>query len=288
MRRFALVMLLGLLLASTCLAQEQPASPRALCLARMLDIILDMQMLGTVAQLELTTQQLQALAAVYAQYPRPVPDLAVAEKALDQLAQVRAKMIEGRFDAINAGEQEAAGKAFQTAFGEFGPRQPPDGKPVELTVEEKLVWAILTANQKSKLLGGGDGGNQAAAQKALQTIGELRHRDAEAWTAGRDKLAACLSASAGPEGSPARDNARQMFLEYLNRVRALPETDFANQQKELVAGLLALLPPGTSLAESLAEFDPSAIHDILSMGLLGPRAPGIVQEMLAARTKKPE
>ncbi|MEI6504006.1 MAG: hypothetical protein WCP21_23585, partial [Armatimonadota bacterium] len=91
-----------------------------------------------------------------------------------------------------------------------------------------------------------------------------------------------------PEGSPARDNARQMFLDYLNRVRALPETDFSNQQKELSAGLLALLPPGTSLAERLAEFDSAPIHTILSMGLLGARAPGIVQEMLAARAKKPE
>jgi len=288
MRRFALAMLLGVLLASTCLAQEQPVSPRLLCLARMLDLMLEMQTLGSVVQLELTTQQLEALSAVYAQYPRPVPDIAAAEKALDQFTQIRARMIAGGANAMNAGDMEAAGKAFQTAFGEFGPHQPPDGKPVELTVEEKLVWAILTANQKSKLLGGGDGGNQAAAQKALQMIGELRRVDAEAWTAGRDKLAACLSASAGPEGSPARDNARQMFLEYLNRVRALPETDFANQQKELIAGLLALLPPGTSLAESLAEFDPSAIHNILSMGLLGTRAPGIVQEMLAARTRKPE
>lgn len=288
MRKLSSALLLCLLTMAACQAQEQAPAPRLLCLARIMDAMLDMQVLGVMAPLQLTTQQLQALSAVYQQYPREEPTVASAEEAVKQLGQIRARMIAGKLNEFGPAEQQALQKAFSNAFGEFGPRQNPDAKVPALAPEEKLVWAILTDPQRSKLLGTGDSGNQAAAEKALQTISELRGKEAEGWAAARDKLAACLSTVAGPEGSPARDNSRSMFLDFLNRIRNMTEADFANKHKELVAELLALLPPGTNLAQIMGEFDPSPIHQVLQFTLLGARAPGIVQEMLAARTKKPE
>lgn len=287
MRKLTVTVLLCLSTVAVCQAQDAQPSPRLLCLARSADATLDMQVLGVVLPLQLTTQQLQALAAVYKQYPRPEPDLAPAEQALKLLRQFRARMIAGTTTEIGPADQQALENAFTTAFGEFEPRHDAGTKVTTLSAEEKLVWALLTEAQKGRLWGIGVN-SQAAAEKALQVIGELRGKDAAEWAGSRDKLAACLSAAAGPEGSAARGNSRQMFMDFLNRIRNMTDADFANKHKELVAAFLDLLPPGTNLIQLAGEFDPSSIHQMLQFALLGARSAGIVQEMLAARATRPE
>jgi len=59
----------------------------------------------------------------------------------------------------------------------------------------------------------------------MTVLKKLRELDDAAWTPARDKLAGLLAEQAGAAGTPARDNARQMFLDFLNRVRGMTATD---------------------------------------------------------------
>ncbi|MBU0610865.1 MAG: hypothetical protein KKI08_23500 [Armatimonadetes bacterium] len=280
MRRLTTSLLIGLLLAGSALAQDTDRTARMQCVLRALDAWVDITLLMQVGHLNLTAAQLQALAALYEQHPPGEPDLAVVQEAADKLEAFRRDMLAG--GAQKPADQEALGKLIQTAFAEFNPGADAD-KAAELTPEEKLVWGLLTPEQQGKLIGGAD--PAAMERRALSVLKQLRALDQAAWPEKRDRLANLLAAGAGAEGTPARANALQMCLDFLNRVRDMTDAEFAQKQKELGAEAVTLVPQGANLSAILLEFDPSALHQSLRGTLLNPRTPRLLREMQAARAK---
>lgn len=290
MRELAATVLFCVLVSTACLAQGTDGTPKLFCLARVLDTMVDIELLGKLAPLRLTEQQFQALAEVYKQYPLETFSLASAETAADKLSDIRAGLVAGKTIVLSAAEQQAMGKMLEVAFRDMAHAPPPrPEQPVtELTPQESLIWAILTESQRGSLLGAGtdDQSNQAGAKRALEVIGQLRGKDQQTWVASRDRLAECLSAASGAAGTPARENRRQVFLDFLNRVRAMTEADFAAKRDELIVEFVALLPENSHLALAIADFDPGQIHNALVSSLLTARAPALLQEMQTAQAKK--
>jgi hypothetical protein len=269
----------GVLLVTAAGAQEGDRAARMACLTRTLDAWLDTMVLLQITPLQLTEAQLASLAAIYQQYPPETPSLATVQEAADKVEAFRRQLLAGT--PLKPGDMEAMGKLLQAAFGEFG--GPPDKPATELTPQDKLVWAVLTTEQQGMLLGGAGAGD--AATRALAVLNRLREADDETWLKMRDRLADLLSASAGEEGTPARANARQMILDFLNRVRAMTDGEFASKQKELGVEAGMLVPAGANLGVVLVEFDPAPVHAALTRSLLSPRAPALLRDMQAARAK---
>jgi len=287
MRKLTLSVLFGLLAATTCLAQGPPKA-LLLPLVRVMDAWMDIEILTRLIPLTLTDAQLQALAAVYQQFPHPPPDLAKATEAAGKVEAFRLKLLAG--GEMKPADMEGMGKMLQDVFKEFGDNGMGDGKPTDgLSVEEKLVWAVLTPDQQGKLMssGGMMGGGPAGdvASRALSLLKRLRGMEDADWVKARDRLVELLAAQSGAEGTPARANAKQMFLDFLNRVRGMTEADFAAKQKELGAEAATLIPQGANLSAVMLEFDPTPIHMMLAMTLLNNRAPALLQELQTARAK---
>ncbi|MCE5237873.1 hypothetical protein LLH23_05215 [bacterium] len=283
MRRLSVLLLLpGLLWATACGAQEADRGQLLTGIVRLIDIWTDIEILGRLTQLALTDAQWQTVAAVHQAHPPPGPDLQVVAEAADKAEELRRKVLAGQ--EMKPGDQEALGRLMQTAVQQLGDRGLPDGKPItELTAEEKLVWAVLTPEQQGKLIGGGQ--PDAIGRRGLALLKRLRDTDEATWAQSRDRLVALLSAQAGGEGTAARENSRQMLLDFLNRVRAMPATDFAKRQTELMAEIGVLVPQNANLAALLLEFDPTPIHQALSQTLLNSRMPRLLQEMHAVRAR---
>jgi hypothetical protein len=133
------------------------------------------------------------------------------------------------------------------------------------------------------LIGGGDA--QALGRRGIALLKRLRDADEATWVQSRDRLVALLSAQAGAEGTPARQNSRQMLLDFLNRVRAMSAADFGGKQQELMAEIATLVPQNANLTPVLLELDPTPIHQVLSQTLLNSRMPRLLHEMQAVRAK---
>lgn len=289
MMRILLAALLTLSLVTVAVAQPAPAPPRLLCLARAIEGMLDLEILGKVLQLKLTDPQLQTLLAVYQQHPGEPLDLQKAQLAADRLDQIRAEILTGTRTEMDATTQQEIQKMLEEAFKEFSP-PPPAAATTRLSDAETLVWGMLTTTQKSMLLSGGGNGddrdNTMAVQKVLKIAGDYRGRGNDEWPAVRDRLAVCLATGAGPEGSAARENSRQMVLDFLNRLHGMTDADFANKQKELAADLRTLLTPESNLLGALAEFDPGTVRFALVRSLLSPKARELLTQLAAERAKK--
>jgi len=282
MRRLTVSLLLGLLLASACGAQEAEHGQLMAHLARVFDIWRDIEILGRLELLALTAAQLQTVAAVHQAHPLPGPDMKLIVEAVDKTEAFRQQLLGGK--DMKPADQEALGRLTQAAFEQFGDRGGPDGKPVtDLSAEEKLVWAVLTPEQQGALVGGG--APDAIGRRGMALLKKLRDADEATWVQSRDRLVSLLSAQAGAEGTPARENRRQMLLDFLNRVRDMTAADFGGKQQELMAEIAVLVPQGANLAALLIEFDPTPIHEALSQTLLNSRMPRLLQEMQAARAK---
>ena len=283
MRRLSVLLLLpGLLWATSCGAQEADRNQLLTHLARVFDICMDIEILGRLTPLALTDAQWQTVAAVHQAHPLPGPNLQVVAEAATKAEAFRQQLLGGK--EMKPGGEEALGRLMQAAFAQLGDRGGPDGKPItELTAEDKLVWAVLTPEQQGKLIGGGQ--PDAMGRRGLALLKRLRDTDEATWVQSRDRLVAQLSAQAGGEGTAARENSRQMLLDFLNRVRAMPAADFAKKQTELMAEIGVLVPQNANLAALLLEFDPTPIRQALSQTLLNSRMPRLLQEMQAARAK---
>lgn len=282
MRRLGVLLLPGLLWATACGAQEADRGQLLTGIVRVFDIWMDMEILQRLAPLSLTDAQWQTVAAVHQAHPPPGPSIQVVAEAADKAEGFRRKLLAGQ--EMKPGDQEALGRLMQAAFEQLGDRNGPDSKPItELTAAEKLVWAALTPEQQGKLIGGGQ--PDAIGRRGLALLKRLRDTDEATWAQSRDRLVALLSAQAGGAGTSARENSRQMLLDFLNRVRAMPAADFAKKQTELMAEIGVLVPQNANLAVVLLEFDPTPIHQALSQTLLNSRLPRLLQEMRAVRAR---
>ena len=288
------ILLLAVLLPGICLAQGGPGGFRMRgggggLIQQLGEDVRVLQQFDTLA---LTDAQITAVLALYKQFP--VADVPAEQKPLvDKLTEARTRLLTGTPLAV--GELSALLDEFRkfAQQGRGGPgRGPQDNPPVKLSPLAEAIWGQLTQTQKAALLGdvrGAAANNQradrAAAERAMKLIGTLRGGDDAAWAASRDRLIALLSAGAGEPDSAARKNSASMFGDFLGRVRQMSDADFAQKQDELVAGLVALLPPGTILTAALAEFEPGQLQNALSVGFLRPRAPALLQELLTSRAK---
>ncbi|MEI6501482.1 MAG: hypothetical protein WCP21_10725 [Armatimonadota bacterium] len=252
----------------------------------------DVRVLQQFDTLALTDAQITAIQALYKQYPVEIP--ADQKPLVDKLTEARARLLTGTPLAV--GELSALLDEFRKLApqGRGGPGrgQQQDNPPVVLSPLTLAIWGQLTQTQQAALLGdvrGAAANNQradrAAAERALKLIARLRGGDDPTWTASRDQLIVLLSAGAGEPDSAARKNSASMFGDYLGRVRLMSDGDFAQKQDELVAGLIALLPPGTNLTAALAEFEPGQLQNAMAASFLSPRAPALLQELLTSRVK---
>lgn len=288
MRTLTLAVCLASCLAvSLCHAQgPAEAPPRLLAVARVMDFGMDLQVLGELWRLQLTEQQLQALNGVYAQNPVPGFNLEAAEQVVAKLEGFRRRLIAGENAEKVMSGMQGLETQIQGVFGSLFDRRTPQEVPdYKLTPAEQLIWEILTPEQRGKLLGGRQG--QSTARQVLSVVGTARLADAATWTTSRDRIAACLSAPVGADGTPERENRRQMFLDFLDRVRKLTEPEYVRQQEQLAAELTPLLPADVDLAAAIHEYAPGYVHNALAVTLLHPRAQSLVAEMVAARAAKP-
>lgn len=285
MRKLIAVFVSALLLATACQAQDKAPSAHMLCVARVMEALRDMQVLGVLVALQLTEAQTKSLAAVYQQFPVPAADPALVQEAAAKIEQIRGRLVSGTLTDMAPLQSPEMQKLLAAVFGDFGHRPDQAEQPVtELTAAEKLVWAILTPAQQGRLFGGGD--MRLAGARAMDVLGRQRTADGPTWTAFRDHLAEAIAAGAGAAGTPARDNSRRMFVDFLDRLRKMSAADFAAKQQELGSEIAALLPPGFDLVNLAAEFDPGGVHVALGMSLLHPRAPALLEEMQAGRERR--
>jgi hypothetical protein len=292
MRKIVVILLLALVVPAVCLAQggAGPFRGRGVS-ARLQQYVEEIWALQQLDTLALTDEQLASVIDLYARYPAEVP---VVEKPLtDKLVAARARLIKGT--PLNQTDLTALYDEYRATMqqGRGGQGGPGGGNP-QLTLPPlgRAIWDLLTQTQKATLLGdvhqaamNNQKTDRASAERALRFIGKLRGGDDATWTANRDKLAAALATDAGPTDSPARKNTQSMFVDYLNRVRAMSDADFANKQDELVTELTALLPPGASVTVALAEYDPSQIAAAMYLSFFSPRALPLLQELQQTRAK---
>lgn len=286
MRRIAYGVLLVLAAATTSLGQQDEAQVRNACFARVIGAMVDYDVLSRLIALKLTDAQLQALAAVYQQFPVAAPPLAIMEDVARQAEAIRAKLLtEPAGEAVTQAEMMVLQKAIAAALGQpLNDPQPGEEFSVVLRPQELAVWGVLTPAQRGQVLNCGDA--RATAHRALDLLGRLRDSDDTTWAKTRDALADALAAGAGAVGTAARDNARVLLLEFLNRLRRMPEGDFARQREELSTNLALLLAPGADLAGALADCAPGLVRNGLAQSLLRWQTPGLLQTMQANRAQR--
>lgn len=247
----------------------------------------DIMVLYRVVPLRLTDEQLEAALEAYREDAAAGGEAASAEK---QLAAMRERLIGGT--PLVATDLATLRELWRSAARSGrGRERGAEAAPTALSPLAAKLWGLLDQTQRAALLGDvrqAAANNQrfdrAAATRALETIGRLRQLDEPTWRASCDRLADCLCAASGAPGSPARDNSRRMFLDFLARLRKMPAADFSGRQTELSAELCALMPPGSSLTAAMAEFEPRLIQTAMEASLLHPRAPALLAEIRAART----
>lgn len=287
------MLLLGLILPSLCLAQGGFFRNRG-GNSQFQQLAEDVTVLQQFDTLALTNAQITAALALYKQYPPEVP--AEFKPLTDKLTAMRTRLLTGT--PLPAGDVQGLFDQYrqvmqQTRGGGGGQnRQPQDAQAVKLSPLGEALWELLTQTQKAALLGdvrqaamNNQKADRASAEQAIRQIGKLRGGDDVTWAATKDALAKALSSAAGAPDSPARKNSCAMLQDFLGRVRQMSETDFANKQDELVTELTVLMPPGASITVAMATLQPRAIQDALSGGFLSPRAAALLQELQAARVK---
>lgn len=285
------ILLLAVLMPVACLAQGGGGFNRMRTGGGLvMQLVEDVRVLQQFDTIALTDAQINAIVALYKQFPVEVP--ADQRPLADKLTKARGRLLTGTPLAV--GEVSALFDELRKLGpqGRGGPGRQQDNTPVTLSPLAKAIWKQLTQVQQAALLGdirGAAANNQkadrVAAERAMKLIGRLRGSDDAGWKGYRDWLMALLSASAGEPDSAARKNSASMFGDFLDRIRQMSDVDFAQKQEELVAGLLALLPPGTILTAALAEFDPNQLQNALDNSFLSPRAAALLQELLTSRVK---
>lgn len=259
-----------------------------------MQLLEEITVLQRLVPLQLTEAQIEQMLAAYAQHP------ASSEQAeiIARLQEIKQQLLSGeRLVAADlANLRELARTALQERRRLLGqaPAAPATAPPSEaLSPLEQALWNLLTVPQRAVLLGdvrGAAANNQKADQqlsrRALQLIGQMLPYEEAKWQQARDKLIAALIAGVGAENSPERDNARQLFVEFFERLRRMKQAEFAQRQEELAAELLALLPPQTNLAVALAEYNPQLIKEAMARSLTHPRAPDLLRQIREARGAK--
>lgn len=288
MARMTASLLLVVAVMTACLAQEADRAPRLMSLARVFDAYTDIELLMRVAPLGLTDAQVQALTSFFQEHPVAPPDLKLMDGAAGKVEAVRERLIAGA--PANLVDMQTLGEAMQKAFTQFNPMAEMGKTVQELTAEEKFLWGLLTPKQQATLLRSlpimRAGVVVDAAHPTVAMLKRLRDiPDDQEWVKERDRLAGVLSAAAGADGTPERENRRRMFVEFFNRVEQMAEADFAAKLTELGADLAALLPAGSDDALALADADAVRIHMALLLSFLNPRYPELLQEMQAAKAK---
>ena len=286
MRRSVVGVLLVTLTASVALAQEDEKQQYAVCFARVIRAMVDVQVLQELLALKLTDAQLQSLEAVYKQFPVALGMLAAAQGAAQQTEAYRDKLLtEPPGDPNNLAEAKAMQQALNVIGRLFGGNpEPGDDFATILTPQELAVWAVLTGEQRAHVMNCTDA--KSAARAALEVVGRLRDRDEPAWVKARDRLADSLAAGAGAAGTPARDNCRQLLTDFLDRVRRLKEGDLAKQQEQLTTELSLLLLPGTDFAAALGETAPGLVRAALARTLLRSQTPDLLRAVQANRARR--
>jgi len=300
------VLLLLAFLPALCLAQRGLGGRFQRGGTRAMQLIEEIYVLQRLVPLQLTDAQLDETAQLYAKYPAGAePDQA---EAIVKLQAIKQRLLGGTplVATDQATIRDLMRQTLQSRRPDANTPPPPPGAAVPgaappglalpqdtaLSPLEQALWDLLDPGQKAILLGdvrgpaaNGQKVDAALGKQAMKQIARLLPLDDQQWPGARDKLAAALAAGAGEPKSPQVDNCRQLFVDYLDRLHKMPPTDFANRQDELVAELLALLPPKTNLVVAMATYDPALIHDAMSSSLLSPRAPELLQQMKAARAK---
>ena len=256
MRKLIAVFVSALLLATACQAQDKAPSAHMLCVARVMEALRDMQVLGVLVALQLTEAQTKSLAAVYQQFPVPAADPALVQEAAAKIEQIRGRLVSGTLTDMAPLQSPEMQKLLAAVFGDFGHRPDQAEQPVtELTAAEKLVWAILTPAQQGRLFGGGD--MRLAGARAMDVLGRQRTADGPTWTAFRDHLAEAIAAGAGAAGTPARDKQPP-------DVRGLPRPAFARCQPRTSPPSSrswgARLPPCCRRVSTSSTWRPSSIR----------------------------
>ena len=298
MNRYRLALLiLGALLPALCQAQGtwnmRGANTRAL------QLFDDITLLQRIVPLQLTDAQLDAALKLYEQHPLDVAPDPEEAAAIQKLEEMKQRLLAGT--ALVATDQNALRELVRQTMRGRGrradgtpaaPGTPAVAAPEPLSPLEEAVWDLLSQTQKAALLGdirqaaaNNQKADQVLGQRVIQTVGGMLKLEDPQWLAARDRLATALAAPAGAADSPARNNCRQLFVDFLDRVRKMPQPDFTTRQDELAAELLALVPPGASLIVALAEYDTGLIHSALGGSFLNPRVPALLAEMKAARAK---
>jgi hypothetical protein len=286
---FLVTLAVAVTLPSLCAAQDH-GWMRGMGNVQVAQLAEEVWVLQRINTIGLTADQQKSALALYKQYPPEVP--ADQKPMLEKLKATRQRLLTGA--PLSDAEMQEVFQLYRDAMQRRGrgqnqaPAEPP--APVEMTPLAQSLWSLLTITQKASLLGDvrqAAANNQkfdkAAADRALKTISKLKEADDPAWAASRTVLAGALSTAAGAEGTPQRENSRRMFADFLDRIRKMPATEFATRQNELSAELAALMPPGGSLTVAMAEANPAQIQGALAATLLHPRAPQLLQELLASK-----
>jgi hypothetical protein len=261
---------------------------------RAAQLVEEVYLLQRLVPLQLTDLQLDDLLKLYAKHP-PMDESEQAE-AVAKLQEIKQRLLSGT--PLVATDMATLRDTMREVYrGRRGAADPPAAPTAAAPAEdaglsplEQAVWDLMLPPQKAILLGdvrGPAANNQKAdvalGTRAMKLLGQMLQFEDARWLAERGKLAAALAAGAGEPNAPQVANCRQMFTEFFDRLRKMEPTDFANRQSELSAELLALLPPNTNLLVAMAEYQTSLIHDAMSVSLLHPRAPDLLQQMKTAR-----
>lgn len=261
---------------------------------RMQSLMEDVFLLNRFVGLQLTDDQLTKILDTYAKVP---PTLDEREA---KLMEMRQRLLAGQ--ALVAADMQAIRDLFQRGGPGGGPGggQQPAQPPAGISPLAQALWDLCNEPQQASLLtpgpgmggpGGGGGANpqQVDRNQTVAFLTQLNTHldtvDEAGWPARRDLLAAAMAVGTGAPGSDERKNKVAMFAEFLGRCYQVTAAEFEQKKQELAADLEALMPQGGALGTVWAVLDPGAVGRAMDMSFLNPKAPGLLQEMKAARAK---
>lgn len=277
---------IALLLAVSCQAQDRGLRNRPPGTGVAAQLLDDINVLQRLVPLKLTDEQLAAVLQVYENQPAE-PEA----ESVQKMREMKQRLVGGT--ALVSSDLAILRGLAQRALGvRRGEVQAGEPAVERLTPLGQSIWDLLTMQQKASLLGevsGPAADNQRAgrqvALRAVRAIGSWRGLDPAQWTAARDFVAKALAAPAGTPDTDAYRNAVRLYTEFLDRIKAMPDTDFARGQDELTAELQALVPLSGHLTVALAECTPRQIVGAMAVSFLAPTAPRLLKEIQAARAQ---
>jgi hypothetical protein len=276
-RLLPLVALCAILAPASRLLAEDIAPVPVAAMSDPLTLFQDLNQLAIINGLKLTDDQLAKIIDLYAGKDGWLSQL-LRNETLAKLQALRARLIRGEDVSM-----EEFGQINQAVLGAVQQNTFLDGLAKVFTAEQ---MADLEQPFRRQMQAAAAKAGAAPVQPLLNQLGAFRGLDDENWVTETNKIADDVAVAAGAKGTPANEQTRRDFVEFLNRIRRMNDKQFAEAQKELLENLKLLVPPAYVPKTGNEATNKELRRPATMMIFLSPRVYVLLQEMRAARAPK--